>query len=129
MKRSPIRKTPKNSLSKAKKRLDNVFSRYIRTKYSKNGYVACFTCNAIKPIAEMQNGHYVSRTYNSLRFSELNCHPQCPGCNVFKHGNMDEYARALVKKYGPDILETLAKEKRKIKQFTVQEFVNLTRKY
>lgn len=61
--------------------LDAVFSKYIRNKHAVNGMVQCFTCPAILPIAEIQNGHFIHRTDLATRFLEDNCKPQCPNCN------------------------------------------------
>lgn len=113
------------SVSKLKKRADAVFSLYIRTR--DNG--VCFTCGVQRSIKEMQNGHFVSRVHNSLRFDERNCNCQCPGCNVFKHGNMDVYALRLTQKYGPSILAELNVEKRKIKQFTREDLLTIINTY
>lgn len=93
-----------------KKELDTWFSMYIRIR--DNG--TCITCGSKTFWKYQQNGHYVSRQVLSLRFDEKNCNCQCAGCNVFKHGNMDEYALQLQRKYGKDILERLHKEKYKI---------------
>lgn len=139
MKKTPFkRKPPKPKQKKTKtlpspsvlkKRLDAVYSLYIRNKYSVEGLVHCFTCSAILPIAKIQNGHYISRSHNSLRFDDRNCHPQCVACNIFKHGNMAEYAMRLIDKYGPDILNELDRERRKIKQFSRPELISLIEKY
>lgn len=112
----------RESVSSLKKRLDAVFSQFIRRKYAdRNGYVSCFTCGVQMHWKKIQNGHYISRSHNATRYSIKNNHPQCVGCNVFKHGNMPAYALALLKKYGPDILEELSREKQKIKQFSIPE--------
>lgn len=93
------------SLSKYKKELDNVFSKYIRKKYAdKNGYVKCYTCSVVKPISEMQNGHWIPRNNLSTRFSEENCRPQCVGCNMFNKGRPDVFAVNLIKE-GIDIVK------------------------
>ena len=90
-----------DTISKLKKKLDSVFSLFVRNKYAirkkyaRSGSVACFTCGAVKPVSEMQNGHYVSRVYLATRFDEENCRPQCIGCNIFKNGNLDEFAIRL----------------------------------
>lgn len=76
-----------------------------------HGFNTCFTCGTVKPWKELQNGHYVSRTYLSLRYDPRNCNPQCAGCNIFKKGNLDVYAIKLIEKYGPSILSQLNKEK------------------
>ena len=124
-KRPPKARKGKESLSYLKKKLDGVFSEYIRQRDKG----VCFTCGIIKSWKEQQNGHYVSRSHNSLRYDERNCHCQCLPCNVFKHGNMDVYALKLVEKYGADILKELNNEKRKIKQFSAQELKDLIAKY
>jgi hypothetical protein len=122
-------KKPK-SISRLKQILDSVFSIYIRKKYSdENGYVTCFTCGKNDEWKKMQCGHYVSRTHNSLRYSELNCHPQCVSCNIFKQGAMDIYAINLQKKYGIDILEKLQLEKNKLHQFSNYELEGLIKMY
>ena len=61
----------------------------------------------------MQAGHYVPRNWLPLRWDERNVHVQCVGCNIFKKGNMDEYAVKLKQQYNSRILETLNKEKYK----------------
>lgn len=104
------------SLADLKKDLDTIFSVYIRIR--DNG--VCITCGSKTFWKYQQNGHYVSRAVLSLRFDEKNCNCQCMACNVFRHGNMDEYALALQKKYGKDILERLHKEKNKIVKLTPQ---------
>lgn len=85
----------KLTTSKLKKKLDTVFSKYIRLKYSLNGNVVCYTCGAVKDITSIQNGHFISRVYLATRFDEDNCRPQCVGCNVFGKGKPVEFARKL----------------------------------
>ncbi len=72
-------KTPrKGTISWYKKKLDTIFSIYIRTKHSDcDGVVKCFTCGASKVIKKIQNGHFVSRQYLATRWEEDNCRPQC----------------------------------------------------
>ena len=119
LKRTPIKKTPwdkakkeqerkkaKAGLSKSKLRdkLDAIFSKYIRLKYSdKNGYCRCISCGKVFPWNEIQNGHYMSRRYMSTRFSEDNCRPQCVACNIFNQGNIQMYRRALNKQIGDEL--------------------------
>lgn len=83
------------SVSKLKKELDSLFSKYIRTKYSKNDMVSCYTCGVTKSINEMQCGHFISRLYLATRFDEDNCRPQCVGCNVFGNGKPVQFANRL----------------------------------
>ena len=93
------KKLKKKSISKLKKELDSVFSKYIRHKYSKNGMVACYTCGVSKPIKQMQNGHFQSRKHLNTRWSEDNCRVQCVGCNVFKYGDaIQAFGREIKKR-------------------------------
>jgi hypothetical protein len=92
------------SLAKLKKNLDQVFSRYIRQKYARNGLVNCYTCTTIKPPEQMQNGHWIPRNNLATRFSESNCRPQCVGCNMFNRGRPDVFSVNLIKE-GVDIVE------------------------
>lgn len=98
------------SIQQLKKILDKHFSLYIRTKYSKDGLVACFTCDRLFPIKGCDAGHFVSRTCGHLRYSEDNVFPQCYYCNRFCEGNKDEYAIRLERKF-PGRLEELNKWK------------------
>lgn len=113
MARAGKKKDPK-SLAVLKKELDMWFSMFIRIRDKG----VCFTCGGKQFWKYQQNGHYVSRAVLSLRFDERNCNCQCVGCNIYKNGNMDEYAVRLMKKYGPKILQDLNKEKQKIVKLT-----------
>lgn len=106
MKRTPLRRVSPNKVKKIKKpkklttsqlkkKLDKVFSIYIRNKYAINGYVQCYTCGVTKSISEMQNGHFISRSYLATRYDEDNCRPQDIGCNIFGNGRPVEFARKL----------------------------------
>ena len=86
----------KLSTSKLKKKLDEIFSQYIRQKYADtNGYATCYTCGTRKHWKEMQNGHFVSRSQLATRFDEENVRVQCVGCNVFGRGKTTIFANKL----------------------------------
>jgi hypothetical protein len=69
------------------KKLDAVFSLYIRQKYANlDGLVECFTCERPYDIKKIQCGHFMSRANYSTRWDEDNCRPQCYGCNVMQQG-------------------------------------------
>jgi hypothetical protein len=115
-------------LAKLKKQLDTVFSIYIRMKYADDDlYVKCFTCDTVlKYDKGMQNGHFYSRNLLSLRFNEMNCRPQCVGCNMFKKGNYIEYYRRLeaeIGKGGMDYLYHLSKQSIKLTRADYQELI------
>ena len=77
------------------KRLDTVFSLYIRLREADNEMVECFTCGKISHYKKnMQCGHFQSRSSYSTRWDPNNCQVQCFGLN-------------LEKKYGKGIAEEL----------------------
>lgn len=115
----------KLSISGLKKKLDAIFSLYIRNRDKG----ICFTCGKVGEIKEMQCGHYWSRSYNSTRFDEKNCHCQCVGCNVFKSGNKEIYTLNLIQKYGKRVLEELNKKRLQVKQFSTSELQDLIEHY
>lgn len=104
----------KLTIPKLKKKLDSVFSKYIRYNYSPDGEtVACFTCGEVHPIKEMDNGHHISRAISPTRYSESNCRPQCRFCNRFREGMQHDFARNLQLEIGQDAYDELLKESRK----------------
>lgn len=104
----------KKTNAKLKKELDSIFSRYIRHKHAKDGMVKCYTCSVVKPVKEMQNGHWIPRNILSTRFDEMNCRPQCVGCNMFNKGRPDVFALKLLEEYGEEKLRELQKRRNEI---------------
>lgn len=126
-----LKKKKPKSVSQLKKEADNIFSKYIRTKYadSHTGLVACVTCGAQRLIAEMQAGHYISRGNNPLRFDERNVFPQDVACNIFKKGNYPAYSLFLVRNFGQGILLELEQASRAEKQWKTWELTEIIDKY
>jgi hypothetical protein len=104
-------KKPKSKTqAQLKKELDTVFSQFIRQKYAdKDGNVACFTCGKVMHWKQIQNGHFISRSYLATRFHEDNCRPQCVGCNVFGGGKPLDFEENLKKQLSPKYVEELKK--------------------
>jgi len=101
----------KQTIPKLKKKLDTVFSKYIRYSYSEDGeHVACYTCGIVKPIKEMHNGHYIPRTQSPTRYHESNCRPQCPGCNSFRSGMPHVFRENLCIEIGAYAVEQMEEE-------------------
>lgn len=123
------KKVKTKSIKSLKKEADRIFSIYIRTKYSVNGMVKCYTCQAVKPIKEMQNGHYVSRKCNRLRYDENNCRPQCYSCNVCNHGEQSLFGKLLDKEAGFGISDNLMYYKNVSWKFTTEELEKIIEKY
>lgn len=109
-----------NSIPKLKVIADKYFSLYVRTYYSKDGICECYTCYRKFPIKELDNGHYVSRTCGALRYSLINCRPQCYYCNRFCEGKKDEFTMRLEAE-NPGILKELNRIKYLPFSFGVQD--------
>lgn len=95
------------TISKLKKKVWAVFSKYIRLLYSNYTTVKCVTCGTVKPIGEMHAGHYIHGNTKRTYFEERNVHPQCVSCNMYKSGNLAPYAIYLESFYGVGILQEL----------------------
>lgn len=128
LKRAKIK--PKSTTSEWKKavyRLDEVFSLYIRLSNAKNGWVRCVTCGHKDHYKSMQNGHFIPRGKFSVRWDEMNCHPQCPDCNVGLSGNIPAYEAYMLNRYGEEAVENLRFKSRsaeKISTPVVKELIN-----
>ena len=86
----------------------------------------CISCGNHKPM-DWAGGHYFEAgKYSGLIFDERNVHGQCNTyCNRNLHGNLIEYRKGLVKRYGIEFVEKLeseADEKRNYK-FTKAELI------
>ena len=114
-----------------KKKLDKLFSEYIRRKDAdENGYNHCYTCGARHHWKTLQNGHYIRRSAGlSVYFLEENCRPQCFACNIWKQGATDEYALRLQKECGDDILQKLHLKKQEIVKYYIPDYEELIGHY
>lgn len=89
------------------KKLDKIFSIYIRMRDAKDGICTCIACGQRHYWKLMDAGHFVNRRYMSLRYSETNCNAECRSCNRFDEGNPVGYIEGLKVKYGEDIIDKL----------------------
>lgn len=90
-----------------KKKLDTVFSRYIRARDKH----ICFTCDRVMEPKSSQCGHFVPRQYLLTRWDERNCNAQCYACNMLYNGQPSSYALRLISKHGKDIVEKLERNR------------------
>jgi hypothetical protein len=112
--------------SKLVKKLDTVFSIYIRRKEAVNEVATCFTCGKQDHWKKLQNGHFQSRKHYSTRWDEVNCQVQCAGCNVFRYGEQYKFSLGLDQKYGVGTAEMLlirAKQVFKISDFELEDLI------
>ena len=89
------------TVSKLKKKLDALFSQYVRRKDADHlGFISCYTCGVSKHYKEMHAGHFMSRKHLMTRWHLTNVKPQCPGCNLFRAGEQYKFAIYLDQREG-----------------------------
>ena len=99
----------KSEIEKLKKKLDIIFSRYIRQRDKGQ----CYTCPKKDDPKYMQCGHFNPRQYFSTRWDERNNHCQCYACNILYNGQPSRYAQHLMQDYGKNIINELEKDRLK----------------
>jgi hypothetical protein len=102
-KRVKVMKKDSQSLNDLRSIARAAFQTYIRMR-DKNH--PCISCG--KSDAKFDAGHFYSaESYTGLIFNEFNCHKQCSHCNCQLSGNLIEYRKGLIKRYGEDRLHAL----------------------
>jgi hypothetical protein len=125
-KKAKVRQKKAESIGVLTKKLDRIFSVYIRLSGTKEGgNCKCFTCDKVMHWREIQCGHFQSRRFYSTRFHVLNCKPQCYGCNIGLSGNQYIFGVNLDKLHGEGTANLMVRESRAVKKFTSQEMMEL----
>jgi hypothetical protein len=111
------------TLSQYESDAKKVFQKYIRLRDAKLPCISCGKLNA----TDWAGGHFYSAgMYSGLMFDERNCHKQCNShCNKFLSGNLLEYRKGLIERYGADFvneLDRISNEKRNYK-YTKEELI------
>lgn len=99
------------------------FQKFIRLR---DKDLPCISCNNSNT-NDWAGGHYFSAgMYSGLMFDERNCHKQCNTyCNKHLSGNLLEYRKGLILRYGMDFvnqLESESNEKRNFK-YTKEQLI------
>jgi hypothetical protein len=119
-------KIKKPTRSKLVKKLDTVFSQWVRLSNADNNKnCICITCNKTLFWKEIQAGHFISRKHYSTRWDERNVKPQCAGCNVFRYGEQYKYSLFL----GSVVANDLYLKSKEIVKFTNYELEDMTKDY
>ena len=115
--------------SKLVKKLDSIFSQYIRQKDADNDMATCFTCDKVDNVKSLQNGHFQSRKHYSTRWDEVNCQVQCPKCNVFNYGEQFVFGSKLDSKYGEGTARRLHIKAQKIVKLSDNDIEEMIKRY
>lgn len=114
----------KPTITQLKKKLLPLFSKWVRlkaVKEARNEYIACCSCGQVGHWKNMDAGHFVNRRHSATLFDPRNVNPQCRPCNRYDEGNASGYARYLIGKYGPGIIDELNAARSRTHKFTVDE--------
>ena len=110
------------------------FSKYIRlrdclkTTGSKNSG-RCITCGKVFPIEKLQAGHFLAGRNASILFHEDMVNAQCMACNVFLHGNIEEYYPIMLEKYGQSKIDEWKVLKNQTHRWTKEELKEIRQKF
>ena len=129
LKRAKIKSQGESERSKITREADRVFSIWIRKRNSVGGRAKCVTCGGIDNYKNMDNGHYISRRFMSVRYDERNCNVQCRVCNRDLKGNLKQYKIYLMRAYGIDILDKLKLEANSGKKLSTQDIKDIITRY
>lgn len=98
------------SVASLEKKLDRVFSRYIRLRDTKPydfRYGKCISCGRVKPYDQLDCGHFHSRIHRNTRYDEDNCHIECHYCNRMSADHLIKYQENLIAKIGQQRFDML----------------------
>ena len=114
------------SISQLTKKLDTIFSLFIRLSASdRKGMEWGFTCDNVHHYKVIQNGHFQSRRFMSTRFDPINCAPQCYACNVGMSGMQYEFGKRIDAFYGKGIADLTVQKSKVVHKFTTDEMLEL----
>jgi len=130
--RKKVKKKKLITLSKLKKKVQEVVNLYVRTRDSKDGFFTCISCGETKPVSQLQAGHFVPVSKSQfLRFHDWNINGECVRCNCFSEYHLIPYRRNLIDKIGIEAVKWLESKAEEVKSYkhTRQELTDLENYY
>lgn len=113
-----------------KKRLDDIFSKYIRLRDTDDsGYGQCISSGKFIHYSEADAGHFMSRRFLSTRWNERNVNLQGRHANRFDQGQQYSQGLRIDSKYGKGTAEILEAESKKTSHITDFELEILIKHY
>lgn len=104
------------------------FQKWVRLRDKELPCISCSTNTA----KEWHGSHYFdANRYSGLIFNEMNVHKACNYCNVFLSGNLLEYRKGLILRYGIDYVEKLESisNQNRVYKYTKEELIAKKLKY
>lgn len=97
--------------------LQKLVNAKVRRRDSKDGYFICISCDELKPVSQLNAGHYFEKSiYKAVRFDLDNISAQCIRCNKYLRANLIPYRANLLLKIGQCRLRQL-EQKAALKNF------------
>lgn len=123
LRRLPVAKHGRSSVSKLKKKLWTVFAAYIKKRDNN----ICFTCGRKCEGSGAHAGHFIPKSTGGLAlyFHEENVHCQCFNCNINLGGNQYIYGEKL----GPDMVAALRSIRQRIFKPTEEWYRDMIKDY
>lgn len=116
--------------SKIVKKLDKIFSDYIRQREADEfGITECYTCGKKDSWKRLQCGHFQSRKHYATRWDETNCQVQCAACNVFRYGEQYRFGLRLDQDFGEGTAEGLLNKTRKAVKLSNVDLLDMIEMY
>ena len=116
------------SLSEYEKEAKKSFQQWIRIRDKE---LPCISCGTRKA-KEWHGSHYFdANKYSGLIFNERNVHKSCNHCNVFLHGNLLEYRKGLIERYGEAFVSELESisDANRVYKYSKTELIEIKNKY
>ncbi len=91
----------------------------------------CISCGKMTAI-QWDGGHYLkAEIYSGMIFDERNCNRQDSYCNDYLAGNVIEYRKGLIARYGIEYVEQLESEadEKRVYKWTKEELIEIKKKY
>lgn len=110
------------------KELETIVNEYVRLRDQDK---PCISCGAHPGTFTITAGHYYpAGTYKNIRYDLININGQCWwNCNKNKSGNLIEYRKGLVKRYGEEAVIDLDKRSLKSPKFTVPDLIEMKKTF
>jgi len=91
-------------------KLQDLVNAKVRKRDSSGGFFICISCDELKPVSQMNAGHYYPKEplqYRAVKFDLDNINGQCVRCNKYLSGNLIPYRANLLLKIGEQRLKQL----------------------
>lgn len=120
------KKYQKSKFKSLHKKAWGLISKYVRQIGADEfGFNTCYTCGLKEEYKILQCGHFF---HGKLDFDLRNLKPQCAACNMYKSGDLANYAVKLVKELGVEGMEQLRLDANTT-SYTIEDLERIIKQY